>query len=135
MKVEMKNTSFKRLVEFFNGCKGNLVDIPHDVNSIVKSELQSQYDRSFKKYKNEEQKFQIGDNVKLKDGNIGRVIKVSRRRSGKYYYVVKYSDFEYDIDDNKTPYDRLTNPLTTKNLVKVKRKTLGKGNTVYEEVR
>lgn len=128
MKIEIKNTSFKSLYDWL--ISNTDISTPV-IGDIIHEELKWQYERSFRKYQDEKQEFEVGDEVKFKYG-IGRIVKVYKLQNGKYRYGIDYIDFDYSYD-KKTPYTAHT-ILTKKNLTKVKRKTSKNGNTTFEEI-
>lgn len=126
MKIELKNTDFKYLVEWIEVSDGN-IHIP-----LIYKELKNQYDKAFNKYQNEKQEFEMNEKVQFRwpgRNTIwwdGKIKKISRRADGKYLYQIEYEDNaeDYDFDDEKEIENmmvkRKTHPLTNKNIRKVK---------------
>lgn len=118
MKIELKNTDFKYLYEWLENNINSSIPIYH----IIHQQLKPQYEKAFLKYKDEKQKFKIGDRVKFGKGNYredGVVISVSRLANGKFRYEIGYS-YIGDIDEygNGKIYQTSTY-LTAKNIEKL----------------
>lgn len=125
MKIELKNTDFKYLYKFLenNVLKADgFWENQDKINSII-MELKPQYEKAFLKYKDEKQKFNVGDKVEFGRPNEktnGKIIKVSRLANGKYKYLVQYK-YQSDIDEDtgEEIFDNGKTYLTEKNIRKI----------------
>lgn len=117
MKIELKNTDFKFLYEWLNNHREELCI---DVNSILDESLKPQYEEAFLKYKDENQKFNIGDKVKFGKENKSGVIKsVQRLSNGKFRYGIEYSYVGDYNEANETILFSAVKYLTEKKLKKI----------------
>ncbi len=110
MKIELKNTDFKLLVEWME-----LQCMDGDIGHIFDKCLKPQYNKAFHKYQNEEQKFKCWSDD---EWGIGFVHKVFRLANGQYKYKIGYKD---DNEYNQLQDINYTNPLTGKNIKKYER--------------
>ncbi len=131
MKIEIKNTDFKYLVEFM---QSYCCDVdPGLLDQIWHETLKPQYDKAFLKYQDEKQEFKHGEIVKFKttgqtwkDAQSGVIHKIFKKANGQYKYMIKYTvkEMVYEEDYETGEYfekeeidvERYTNPLTKKNI-------------------
>jgi hypothetical protein len=127
MKINLKNTEFKRLYEWME-----LQCMDGSIENILEKTLKPQYDKAFNKYQAEKQAFKPKEKVKFRfytktwtfggansrrventDWIDGFIYKVSRLASGQYRYIIAYEDDDMEGVVGKYRY---TNPLTKKNI-------------------
>lgn len=116
MKIELKNTDFKKLYEWLVDHTDVSTPI---IGEIIHDELKPQYEEAFLKYKNEKQEFDIGDRVEFgKKNERGKIVKISRLSNGQYRYTIEYHFVDIDEDKNE---ESLTGQilLTKKNIRKI----------------
>lgn len=118
MQIELKNTDFKDLYEWL--LENTDISTPI-IGEIIHEELKPQYEKAFLKYKDEKQKFNVGDKVRFDKGeNTGIVVNVTRLQNGKFKYGIEYSYIsDTDDDGNIKTWDSRIKYLTDKNLEKI----------------
>jgi len=125
MKIEFKKKSFDTLVKWMQ----QQWTPTKAINEIYNNEILPQYEKQFKTY-NEPQKFKVGQFVRIAgggfNGDIGRVSKVIKRPSGRYFYKVKWYESK-----RGTLSEFTSNALTEKNFTLVHKTTNERGNTVF----
>lgn len=129
MKIELKNTDFKELYEFLDEITDKYplaiklwrLD-GENIKRIILHSLKPQYEKAFLKYKDEKQKFNVGDKIQFNGGSEttdGKITKISRLSNGKFRYGVEYY---YVGDINESGDDvwfKTTTYLTEKNIRKI----------------
>lgn len=113
MKIELSNLDFKIL---FDTLQAKAEEVP--AIKCVVEKLKPQYYKSFKKYENEKQNFNLGQIVLFKDvrqksfTKKGEIVRIIKLINGQHKYVIEH---EYE-DENGTKYKARTNPIVQKKI-------------------